>query len=370
MAFETDAIIVGAGAVGLACARAFAARRHETIVLEREAGIGQGVSSRNSEVIHGGLYYPTGSLKARFCTIGRALLYSFLELHEVNHAKCGKLVVATEAEEVPRLEAILRQAQTNGVPGLRLISGDEARALEPQLRAEAAIVSPESGVMDSHGYMEALAGELSARGGAIALNTPFAGAEARPEGGFIVRTGGEHATEVVTRHLVIAAGLGAQAAAGSIAGYPADRIPRLHYGKGVYFALAGKAPFERLVYPLPIPGALGTHYRRDLGGQGRFGPDLEFVEGEDYSVDPARAPAFYDTIRRFWPDLPDGALVADYAGIRPKLHGPGEPVPDWRIDTHTVHGLPGLVAMFGVESPGLTASLAIGEAVAGELTAA
>ena len=370
MAFETDVIVVGAGAVGLACARAFAARGFETIVLEREAGIGQGVSSRNSEVIHGGLYYPTGSLKARFCNIGRGLMYSFLDLHRVNHAKCGKLVVATEPDEVPRLKAILDQAETNGVPGMRMISGAEARELEPQLRAEAALLSPESGVMDSHGYMEALAGELSARGGAIALNTPFAGAEARPEGGFIVRTGGDQATEVVCRYLVIAAGLGAQTAAASIAGYPEDRIPKLHYGKGVYFALTGKAPFSHLVYPLPIPGALGTHYRRDLGGQGRFGPDLEFVEVEDYSVDPSRAEAFYTAARRFWPDLPDGALVPDYAGIRPKLHGPGEPMPDWRIDTQAVHGLPGLISLFGIESPGLTGSLAIGEAVAGELAQA
>ncbi|MCR9266566.1 MAG: NAD(P)/FAD-dependent oxidoreductase [Alphaproteobacteria bacterium] len=370
MAFETDVIIVGAGAVGLACARAFAARGFETIVLEREAGIGQGVSSRNSEVIHGGLYYPTGSLKARFCSIGRGLMYSFLDLHKVDHAKCGKLVVATEKDEVPRLQAILDQAGANGVPGMRLISGEEARALEPNLRAEAALVSPESGVMDSHGYMEALAGELSARGGAIALNTPFAGATPRPEGGFVVRTGGDQTTEVTTRYLVIAAGLGAQMAAAAIEGYPAAQIPKLHYGKGVYFALTGKAPFSHLVYPLPIPGALGTHYRRDLGGQGRFGPDLEFVETEDYSVDPARAGAFYDTIRRFWPDLPDDALVPDYAGIRPKLHGPGEAMPDWRIDTPAVHGLHGLITLFGIESPGLTGSLAIGEAVAGELTQA
>ncbi len=370
MAFETDVIVVGAGAVGLACARAFAARGYETIVLEREAGIGQGVSSRNSEVIHGGLYYPTGSLKARFCNIGRGLMYSFLDLHRVDHAKCGKLVVATEPDEVPRLKAILDQAETNGVPGMRLISGEEARELEPNLRAEAALISPESGVMDSHGYMEALAGELSARGGAIALNTPFAGAQKRPEGGFTVRTGGDQATEVSTRYLVIAAGLGAQAAAAMITDYPGQLIPKLHYGKGVYFALTGKAPFSHLVYPLPIPGALGTHYRRDLGGQGRFGPDLDFIEAEDYSVDPARAGAFYTAIRRFWPKLEDGALVPDYAGIRPKLHGPGEPMPDWRIDTQAVHGLPGLITLFGIESPGLTGSLAIGEAVAGELSQA
>ena len=367
MTHDTDAIVIGAGAVGLACAFALVQRGFETIVLEKDKAIGQGVSSRNSEVIHGGLYYPSGSLKAKLCVEGRRRLYDFLDSHHIAHARCGKLVVATEPHEIERLDAILDQAAANGVEGMQRLSGAEARALEPGLRVEAALLSRTSGVMDAHGYMDALAGEISAHGGAIAVNTLFAGARPLAGGGFAVRTGGEHATEVTTRHLVIAAGLGAQAAAGRVETYPADAIPRLHLGKGVYFTMTGKAPFSHLVYPLPIPGALGTHYRRDLGGQARFGPDLEFVETEDYSVDPARSDAFYATIRRFWPDLPEGALVPDYAGIRPKLHGPGAPHPDWRIDDAGRHGLKGLVTLFGIESPGLTASLAIGEHVAGLL---
>lgn len=369
MGFETDVIIVGAGAVGLATGRAFARRGFETIVLEAGSMIGQGVSSRNSEVIHGGLYYQTGSLKARLCVAGRRLLYAFLEKHHVPHSKCGKLVVATEPHEIERLDAILDQAQANQVEGMRRLNAAEARALEPELKVEAALLSEESGVMDSHAYMDALAGEISAHGGAIAINTPFASATPRPGGGFVVRTGGEHATEVTTRYLVVAAGLGAQSAAAMIEGFPAAHVPKLHFGKGVYFTMAGKAPFSHLVYPLPIPGALGTHYRRDLGGQARFGPDLAFVNSEDYRVDAARAEAFYATIRRFWPTLADGALVPDYAGIRPKLHGPGEPQPDFRIDGPEVHGLGGLIALFGIESPGLTSSLAIGETVAERLSA-
>lgn len=367
MTHDTDAIVIGAGAVGLATAFALVQRGFETIVLEKDKAIGQGVSSRNSEVIHGGLYYPAGSLKARLCVAGRRKLYAFLERRNIEHAKCGKLVVATEPHEIERLDAILERARTNSVEGMQRLSGAEARALEPDLRAEAALLSPESGVMDAHGYMAALAGEISAHGGAIAVNTPFAGARPLEGGGFAIRTGGDHATEVTARYLVIAAGLGAQTAAKTVETYPAEAIPKLHLGKGVYFTMAGKAPFSRLVYPLPIPGALGTHYRRDLGGQARFGPDLEFVDTEDCSVDPARGEAFYATIRRFWPDLPDGALVPDYAGIRPKLHGPGEPHPDWRIDGADRHGLKGLVTLFGIESPGLTGSLAIGEHVAGIL---
>ncbi|WP_417481632.1 NAD(P)/FAD-dependent oxidoreductase [Maricaulis sp.] len=363
MGFETDAIVIGAGAVGLATGRAFALRGHETLVLEAQGAIGQGISSRNSEVIHAGLYYPTGSLKARLCVVGRQLLYAYLDKYHIAHERCGKLIVATEPHEAARLEAIFRQAEANGVEGLQRLSGEQARALEPELQATAAILSSTSGVMDAHGYMANMAGEIAALGGAVVVNTPFAGATPLEGGGFVVRTGGEAATEVTTRYLVIAAGLGAQPAAATIDSFPAEKIPALHYGKGVYFTCAGKAPFRHLVYPLPIPGALGTHYRRDLGGQARFGPDLDFVEAPDYTVDPARAASFYDTIRRFWPGLKDDALVPDYAGIRPKLHGPGEPQTDFRIDGANAHGIAGLIALFGIESPGLTSSLAIGDEV-------
>ena len=367
MSFDFDATVVGAGAVGLACGRALAKRGLSVLVLERDPHIGQGVSSRNSEVIHGGLYYPTGSLKARYCVQGRRLLYAFLESHQVDFRRCGKLVVATEEAEVPRIEAIFEQATANGVEGLAHLNGAQARALEPGLNAHAAILSPESGVFDSHGYMLALQGEIEDAGGSVVVSTPFERAEPLPGGGFKITPGGEGGATLTTRLLVTAPGLGAQAVAAQIAGYPVDRIPAGHFGKGVYFRLSGKAPFERLIYPPPIPGALGTHYRKDLGGQAVFGPDLVYVETEDYSVDAAKAAEFEGYIRRFWPDLPDGALTPDYAGIRPKLHGPGEPQPDFQLHGREVHGLDGLVALFGIESPGLTSSLAIGEAVADKL---
>jgi len=365
--FDFDAVVVGAGAVGLACGYALSRRGLSVAVLEKETAIGQGVSSRNSEVIHGGLYYPTGSLKARLCVEGRRLLYAFLDRHHVGYRRCGKLVVATSQEEVARLDAILEQARINDVEGMERLSGAKAMALEPGLACVEALLSPQSGVFDSHGYMLALRGEIEAAGGAVVVETPFEGAEPLAGGGFRVRAGGAEATSLTCRLLVTAAGLGAQAAATAIAGFPAEQIPTGHFGKGVYFRLAGKAPFERLVYPPPIPGALGTHYRKDLGGQAVFGPDLAFVETEDYSVDPAKAAEFAAYIRKFWPALPVEDLAPDYAGIRPKLHGPGETQPDFQIRGDDSHGLPGLVALFGIESPGLTSSLAIGEMVVARL---
>ena len=361
--FDFDATVVGAGAVGLACGRALAKRGLSVLVLEKEPHIGQGVSSRNSEVIHGGLYYPTGSLKARFCVEGRRALYAFLDSHKVDYRKCGKLVVATDETEVERIEAIFVQATANGVEGLEHLTSAQARALEPGLNADAAILSPESGVFDSHGYMLALQGEIEDAGGSVVVSTPFERAEPLAGGGFTIPAGGEGGTTLTTGLLVTAPGLASQAVAARIEGYPGDRIPAGHFGKGVYFRLTGKAPFERLIYPPPIPGALGTHYRKDLGGQAVFGPDLSYVTAEDYSVDSAKAAEFEGYIRRFWPGLPDGALTPDYAGIRPKLHGPGEPQPDFQLHGREVHGLDGLVALFGIESPGLTSSLAIGEAV-------
>ena len=365
--FDFDACIVGAGAVGLACGFALAKRGLSVVVLEKERAIGQGVSSRNSEVVHGGLYYPTGSLKAQFCVAGRRALYPFLDAHKVAYRKCGKIVVATHDDEIARLEAILAQAIANGVEGMAEITGAQAMRMEPGLKAVAALLSPESGLFDSHGYMLALEGEIEDRGGTVVTGTPFEGASPLAGGGFTIRAGGEAPTTLTARLLVTAPGLSAQGVAGEIDDFPKDRIPARHLGKGVYFRLMGKAPFEHLIYPPPIPGALGTHYRKDLGGQGVFGPDLAYVETEDYTVDPARAAGFYDYVRKFWPGLPDGALTPDYAGIRPKLHGPNEPQPDFQLDGPEVHGLEGLVALFGIESPGLTSSLAIGEAVADRL---
>ena len=367
MSFDFDAVVVGAGAVGLACGRSLSARGLSVLVLEKEPHIGQGVSSRNSEVIHGGLYYPTGSLKARFCVQGRRLLYAFLDSHKVDYRRCGKLVVATEDSEVPRIETLFELATANEVEGLEHLTGAQARALEPGLNAHAAILSPESGVFDSHGYMLALQGEIEDAGGSVVVSTPFERAEPLTGGGFTVTAGGEGGATLTTRLLVTAPGLAAQDVAGRIGGYAAEHIPAGRFGKGVYFRLAGKAPFERLVYPPPIPGALGTHYRKDLGGQAVFGPDLTYVDHEDYAVDPTKTAEFERYIRRFWPGLPDGALTPDYAGIRPKLHGPGEAQPDFQLRGRDDHGLDGLVALFGIESPGLTSSLAIGEAVADRL---
>lgn len=366
-AFDFDAVVVGAGAVGLACGFALSRRGQSTVVLEAGPRIGEGVSARNSEVVHGGLYYPTGSLKARLCVQGRRTLYAFLESHGVAFDRCGKLVVFNGPEELARLDGILAQARTNDVEGMAILTAAQARALEPELRCDAALLSPESGVFDSHGYMLALQGEIEAAGGAVALSTPFEGAEPLPGGGWRVRAGGADPTALTARRLVTAPGLDAQAVAARIDGFPAGTIPHAHFGKGVYFRLSGPAPFARLVYPPPIHGALGTHYRRDLGGQAVFGPDLEFVEAPDYSVDPARAATFADYIRKFWPGLPEEALQPDYAGVRPKLHGPDEPQPDFRIDGPEAHGLENLVVLFGIESPGLTSSLAIGEEVAGRL---
>jgi L-2-hydroxyglutarate oxidase LhgO len=362
---DFDSAIIGAGAVGLACGYALARRGQSVVMLERENRIGAGVSSRNSEVIHAGLHYASGSLKARLCVAGRRALYPFLEAHNVAHDRCGKLIVATEDGEIPALQRLGEQAEVNGVEGVRWLEGAEARALEPQLKAVAALESRESGVLDAHGYMLALAGEIEARGGAIALNTPFEGAAPTAEG-YEIRAGGDQPTTLTARQLIIAAGLGAQSCAAAVENFPSERIPALYFGKGNYFALQGApAPFKRLIYPPPIPGALGTHYRRDLGGVARFGPDLQFVDHEDYVVDPARAASFYATVRRFWPALPDGALQPDYAGIRPKLHGPGEPQGDFVIDDSVEN----LVCLFGIESPGLTSSLAIGDEVAARLGA-
>ncbi|HXA39445.1 MAG TPA: NAD(P)/FAD-dependent oxidoreductase [Phenylobacterium sp.] len=365
--FDFDAVVVGAGAVGLACAYALTKRGLTAAVLEKEAAIGQGVSSRNSEVVHGGLYYPTGSLKARLCVQGRRALYAFCDAHHVDYDRCGKLVVATSLDELDRLDAILEQARINDVEGMAHVSRAQAMALEPELACEGALISPQSGVFDSHGYMLALEGEIGAGGGTVVTSTPFEGASPLAGGGFSVRAGGEEPATLTCRYLVTAPGLSAQDVAATIEGFPAAEIPKAHYGKGMYFRLAGKAPFSRLIYPPPIHGALGTHYRRDLGGQAVFGPNLTYVETLDYSVDPAMRGEFAAYIRKFWPAVPEEALSPDYAGIRPKLHGPDEPQPDFRIDDESAHGLAGLVALFGIESPGLTSSLALGEEVAGRL---
>jgi L-2-hydroxyglutarate oxidase LhgO len=359
---DFDAIVVGAGAVGLACGYQLAKTGDSVLVLENANRIGSGVSSRNSEVVHSGFYYPSGSLKAKFCVEGRRALYQFLTEHNVAFQKCGKLFVATEESEIPAIEKYYRQGQINGVENARWISGAEARLLEPQLRCVRAVEYQESGVMDAHGYMDALEGEIEALGGSVVVNSPFLGATPSAEG-YDVRVGGESPMTVTARKLVISAGLSAQTCADAIEGFPKERIPKQYLAKGNYFTVSMKAPFARLIYPPPVPGALGTHYRRDLGGAARFGPDIEWITEENYVVDPKRADEFYEAIRKFWPGLPDGALTADYAGIRPKIHAQNEPQPDFVLDSPEHHGMEGLMCLFGIESPGLTSSLAIGAEV-------
>ena len=360
-------LVVGAGVIGLAVARAAALRGHDVTIAEATGGIGNGVSSRNSEVIHGGLYYPTGSLRARHSTRGRRMLYEFCASHGVAHRKCGKLVVATNEAELVKVETILAQGQTNGVEGLEMIGGNAARALETELSCIGALLSPETGIIDSHGFMLALWGEIEDRGGMIAFATPVERMSFKAPH-WQVQFGGRDAGMIDFDAVVNAAGLGAQPLARRIDGYPVEKVPRLVLAKGNYFGFAGRPVFSRLVYPTPIDGGLGVHVTLDLAGRMRFGPDVEWISEESYTVDPQRADSFYDRIRTYWPGLPDGSLVPDYCGIRPKLTGPGEPAADFMIADPAVHGLPRLVNLFGIESPGLTSSLSLAEEVAGYLT--
>jgi L-2-hydroxyglutarate oxidase LhgO len=368
---RVDAVVVGAGVVGLAVGRALARQGLETLVLEREAAIGTGISSRNSEVIHGGLYYPRGSLKARLCVEGREQLYAFCETHGVAHRRCGKLVVATTAEQLPGLANLAERARGNGVRELRMLDAAEARAIEPALRCEAALLSPASGIVDSHGLMLALRGDLERAGGAVALRSPVQALH-RGDEGYRIEVGGDEPMALRARRVVNAAGLRAPALAATMRDLDARHVPQARFSKGSYFALAGRAPFSRLVYPLPQDAWLGVHLTLDLGGQARFGPDAQWLDvadadAIDYSVDPTRADAFYADVRRYWPGLPDGALQPAYSGVRPKIHGPGEPAPDFCVQGPREHGLAGLVNLFGIESPGLTSCLALADEVVARL---
>lgn len=370
---RVDAVVVGAGVVGLAVARSLALAGQEVIVLEQENAIGTGVSARNSEVIHAGLYYPPGSRKAQWCVRGKALLYEFAASHGVNHRACGKLVVACEAGQIPALEALQVKATDNGVP-VQLLTQSEARAMEPALQCVAALWSPTTGIVDSHGLMLALQGELESAGGMVALASSLERAVPVPGGFELQVSTGAETTSLACRSLVNAAGLQACAVTRLIEGLDPVWQPRPFFAKGNYYALSGKAPFSRLIYPAPQDAWLGVHLTLDLGGQARFGPDLEWLDvqdpmGIDYSVDPTRAEGFYAEVRRYWPDLPYGALQPAYSGVRPKLYGPGQKAPDFRVDGPLDHGIEGLVNLLGIESPGLTSSLAIAEHVADLLQA-
>lgn len=362
-----DAVVVGAGVIGLAVGRALALAGLETIVLERESLIGSGTSSRNSEVIHAGLYYPCGSLKARLCVRGRELLYPYCESRGVAHRRCGKLLVAGGDDPGARIDAIEAQARANGVHDLRRLTAAEAMAMEPALQCTAALLSPSTGIIDSHGLMLALQGDLERAGGALALQSPLVSARVGHDGHVLV-VGGESPSELAARVVVNAAGLWAPALAARSAGLAPQHVPPAHHAKGNYFSLAGRAPFSRLIYPLPEQAGLGVHLTLDLAGQARFGPDVEWLpDGDpdtiDYRVDPRRGEVFYAAIRRYWPGLRDGALLPAYSGVRPKLQGPGEAAGDFVLQGPAEHGVPGLMNLFGIESPGLTSSLALADEV-------
>jgi L-2-hydroxyglutarate oxidase LhgO len=367
---QIGAVVIGAGVVGLACARALAQRGIDTVILEQHDAFGTETSARNSEVIHAGLYYPAGSLKAQLCVAGRHLLYDFCATHGVDHRRCGKLIVATSAAQESRLDALCRQGEINGVDDLQRLSAADARTLEPDLKCNAALLSPSTGIIDSHGLMLALLGDAERHGATLAVCSPLIGGSIENDG-FALKIGGDEVTKLKTGIVINAAGLSAVRVAASLAGFPTTQLPSAFYAKGNYYALAGRAPFSRLIYPLPEPGGLGVHLTLDLGGQARFGPDVEWLTtptGElDYRVAPQRADAFYAEVRHYWPGLPDGALAPAYSGIRPKISGPNDPAADFLIQGPETHGIAGLINLFGIESPGLTSSLAIAELVAKKL---
>jgi L-2-hydroxyglutarate oxidase LhgO len=360
-------LVIGAGVIGLAVARAAALAGHDVVIAEATSAIGTGVSSRNSEVIHAGLYYPTGSRRAYHCPRGRRMLYGFCASHGVPHRKCGKLVVATAASEIGRLEAILKQAQINGVEGVEIIDAASAQKREPELACVAALHSPQSGIIDSHRFMLALRGDLEDRGGMIAFNSPVERLRPVP-GGWEAGVGGSERQWLRFDAVVNCAGLGAQTLARATEGYPPECVPRLVLAKGNYFGFAGRPAFSRLIYSVPVPGGLGVHVTLDLAGRMRFGPDVEWIERENYDVDGARASAFYQHIRAYFPNLPDNSLTPDYAGVRPKLTGPGETAADFMIEGPPQHGLKRIVHLFGIESPGLTCALSLAEEVVDHLS--
>jgi L-2-hydroxyglutarate oxidase LhgO len=360
-----DTAVIGAGLVGLAVARALALAGREVVILEAEDAIGTHTSSRNSEVIHAGIYYPQGSLKARACVAGRERLYAYCAERGVPHRRCGKLIVAADGAQLNALEGIRRKAHANGVTDVTRVSPAEVRALEPELSCAAALFSPSTGIIDSHALMLAYLGDAQNAGAVLALKSPLESAYVTPQGIELHVAGAE---PLLARGVVNCAGLRAPSLARRFAGYPDAHAPRELYAKGNYYTLARRAPFTHLVYPVPEPGGLGVHVTLDLGGRARFGPDVEWVEAIDYRVDPARAQAFYAAIRRYWPGLPEGALEPGYAGIRPKISGRDEPAADFVVQGPRAHGVPGLVHLFGIESPGLTASLALADDVAAQLS--
>lgn len=361
---RVDCVVVGAGVVGLAVARALALAGREVLVLEAQEGIGTGVSSRNSEVIHAGIYYTPGSLKARLCVQGKQLLYAYCSERGIAHKRCGKLLVATDDTQLPQLQGIINKARQNGVvgdDGLVLLTRDQALAMEPALACVAAIHSPGTGIIDSHAFMLALQGDLENAGGLAIFHSPVVRAACLSGHIELVTADG---TRLLASTVVNSAGLQAVALAGKFAGLDATSLPPAHFCKGNYFTLTGRSPFSRLIYPVPQAAGLGVHLTLDMGGQAKFGPDVQWVESaDDLTVDPLRGEGFYAEVRKYWPDLKDGSLIPGYCGIRPKINPPHEVARDFMIQGPADHGVPGLVNLFGIESPGLTSALAIGELV-------
>jgi len=364
MSTDCECVVIGAGVVGLAIAARLAEAGREVLILEREASIGQITSARNSEVIHAGIYYPKGSLKARMCVAGKQLLYRYCAQRHINHRQCGKLIVATSQTQVLELESIERKAKANGVNDLILLSQSDAQVMEPELNCLAALHSPSTGIIDSHGLMVSLLGDAENRGAVLATHAPVESiARNNADNSYMLQVGGDEPMQLSTRWLVNSAGHGACRLAGTLEGLSAQYQPAAVLIKGNYFRLSAPAPFTRLVYPVPEVGGLGVHITIDLAGQARFGPDVEHIEKENYAVDPARADGFYAAVRKYWPGLPDDSLAPDYSGIRPKVSVQNNVYADFLIQSPVDHGLPGLINLFGIESPGLTSSLAIAEHV-------
>lgn len=362
---KTGAVVIGAGVVGLACARALASRGIETIVVERHSGFGQETSSRNSEVLHAGLYYPPDTLKARFCVAGNRRLHDYCAERGIGHRRCGKLVVATHPSQLPYLEKLRKQAERNGVKDTAMLTASEAKGQEPELQCVAALHSPSTGILDSHALMLSLLGDAEAGGAVFCPNSEVESIDPDPNGLRLTLRSGGVTIQLDSRLVINAAGLSAVALAKVTRGYPSPLIPEAHFAKGNYYTLTGRAPFSRLIYPVPEDGGLGVHLTLDLGGQSRFGPDVEWVDAPDYAVDPRRADGFYAEARKYWPRLPDNSLRPAYCGIRPKIGGPGTPVADFLIQGPDSHGIAGLVSLFGIESPGLTSCLPIAEHACG-----
>ena len=354
-----DTIVIGAGVIGLACAATLAADGHTVLILEAQEGIGTGISSRNSEVIHAGIYYPQGSLKARTCVRGNALLLQYAQKHNIPYRMTGKLIVATSADEEATLTSIKNKAEGNGVSDLRWLSGPEAKNLEPDLHCVAALLSPSTGIIDTHAYMLSLLGKAEDHGAAFARHCPVLSGNVTNDG-ITLKIGDHDQSEITARHVIIAGGLSSPDIARKLG---LQNIPQNYLCKGNYFSLSGRTPFSRLIYPVPVPGGLGIHYTLDMAGRGRFGPDVEWIDAEDYDVRIDRREAFAAAIQRYWPGCHADNLQPAYAGIRPKICAPGTPDADFTIMDETTHGAKGVMALLGIESPGITASLAIADLV-------